>query len=289
MNELPDFIIIGAMKSATSTLYDQLVNQPGIFMTIPKEPNFFSDDAQFSKGLNWYTSLFENSEQGDCLGEASTHYTKLPDYPNTIKRMQQNNLHPKLIYVMRHPVDRLVSHYMHEFSQGVITSDINTAINEHKPLIQYSQYAMQLKPFVDEFGKPSILPVFFDSLRLNSQEELERICTFIGYKKNPIWKTEIAPSNVSSKRIKKFPLYNLIINSPVATFLRRIFIPKAIRNRVKKSLTQQKRPELNSENLLKIEKILNEDLKFLSDWLGVEINCKNFKEVTSNNLLDWKI
>jgi hypothetical protein len=57
----PDFIIMGAMKSATSTLHTQLAMQPGIFMSTPKEPNYFSDDAEFSRGEQWYADLFDCS------------------------------------------------------------------------------------------------------------------------------------------------------------------------------------------------------------------------------------
>ena len=54
----PDFIVIGAMKSATTTLHEQLARQPGIFMCHPKEPNFFSDDENYARGWGWYGSLF---------------------------------------------------------------------------------------------------------------------------------------------------------------------------------------------------------------------------------------
>ena len=89
MHRLPSFVIIGAMKSATSTLYEQLRRQPGIFMPALKEPNFFSDPAQQSKGLDWYRGLFADAGPGDIIGEASTHYAKLPTYPGTVARMQE--------------------------------------------------------------------------------------------------------------------------------------------------------------------------------------------------------
>ena len=54
----PDFIVIGAMKSATTTLHEQLARQPRLFMSRPKEPNFFSDDAMYARGWDWYSSLF---------------------------------------------------------------------------------------------------------------------------------------------------------------------------------------------------------------------------------------
>ena len=88
MNRMPDFIVMGAMKSATSTLHEQLSEQEGFFMTEEKEPNFFSNDEIYAKGLEWYASLFANAAPGDLCGESSTHYTKLPTYPHTVARMR---------------------------------------------------------------------------------------------------------------------------------------------------------------------------------------------------------
>ena len=159
---LPEFIIIGAMKSATSTLHNQLSAQPGIFMSTPKEPNFFSDDGIYKQGLGWYSGLFNEAVAEDICGESSTHYTKLPDYPQTIQRLKAAIPQPKLIYVMRHPVDRLISHYMHQWSQGVISCDINQAIDRYPELINYSCYGMQVTPYLKEFGSEAVLPLFFD-------------------------------------------------------------------------------------------------------------------------------
>ena len=85
---LPDYLIIGAMKCGTSTLAVQLGAQPGLFMTTPKEPNFFSDDVIYSRGAAWYQALFDDAKPGDIKGEASTHYTKLPTHPDTLSRLR---------------------------------------------------------------------------------------------------------------------------------------------------------------------------------------------------------
>ena len=61
---MPDFVIIGAMKCATSTLHDQLARVRGVSMSEPKEPNFFSDELNWAKGLDWYSSLFESMPEG---------------------------------------------------------------------------------------------------------------------------------------------------------------------------------------------------------------------------------
>ena len=103
----PDFMIIGAMKSATSTLHEQLAATPGFFMSRPKEPNFFSDDSQWSRGLDWYAGLFATAPPGALRGESSTHYTKLPTHPHTLERLAASVRTRRFVYVMRHPVDRL--------------------------------------------------------------------------------------------------------------------------------------------------------------------------------------
>lgn len=284
---LPDFVIIGAMKSATSTLYKQLVEQPGIFMCTPKEPNFFSDADQFSKGMEWYSGLFADAPNGYLLGEASTHYTKLPTLPNAVERLKKYLPHARLIYVMRHPVDRLVSHYMHEWSTGGYRCGINEAITKYPEMIAYSRYTMQLEPYFQAFGQDAVLPVFFDRLLREPQSELERICRHIGYSGQPAWAEDMKPDNVSSERIRKFPLYDLLVKSGPATWLRRRFIPQSLRDAVKMKLRMQKRPALNDQVLAQLEAEFDRDLVQLGKWLGTDINCQNFKQVTSATSLNW--
>ena len=153
MKRGPDFIVIGAMKCATSTLHEQLARQTGVFMTTPKEPNFFSDDEQHERGAEWYAHLFADADDDALAGESSTHYTKLPTYPGTIDRMAETLTdRVKFIYVMRHPFDRMLSHYVHEWTQAVISCPLDDAVDEHPELIAYSRYAMQLKPYIARFG-----------------------------------------------------------------------------------------------------------------------------------------
>src|SRR5262249_44424562 len=154
--------IIGAMKCATSTLHEQLARQPGVFMSTPKEPNFFSDDSQWVRGIKWYESLFEAAPEGALSGESSTHYTKLPTHSSTVKRMQRHlPYHVRFMYVMRHPMDRLISHYIHEWTQRVIDVSIDRAVDRHPELIAYSQYSTQLQPYFEAFGPARVLPMFF--------------------------------------------------------------------------------------------------------------------------------
>lgn len=276
----PDFIIIGAMKCGTSTLHEQIALQSGTHLSEPKEPNFFSDDAEYQRGWKWYEQLFTGAQDGDLRGESSTHYTKLPTYPETIDRISQHLPSPlKLIYVMRHPVDRLVSHYVHDWTEQKVSTPIDEAIDSHLDLINYSKYAMQLAPFVKQFGSQNILPVFFERMISRKQEELERVCQFLGYAKKPTWDDGLAAQNQSSERMQMTLLSSFLLNFPGMRTFRNAFIPKSFRERIKGRWQMKDKPKLSADSEAKLVEIFDTDLRDLSSMLGVELNCKNFKEV----------
>src|SRR5262249_35193630 len=210
MAHRPDFIVIGAMKSATTTLHDQLARQPGLFMSRPKEPNFFSDDENYARGWAWYGSLFRRAGMTDLRGESSTHYTKLPTYPRTIDRMARDLPRLKLIYVMRHPIDRLISQYVHEVTVGRIREDLREAVERHPELIDYSRYSMQLQPYLDAYGPAAVLPVFFPRLVAQSQAELERIGRFLGHAGPIRWDNDLEPQNQGSSRLRPSPVREVL-------------------------------------------------------------------------------
>lgn len=273
----PDFIIIGAMKSATSSLHDQLEAHKSFFMTTPKEPNFFSDDEVYAQGIEWYQSLFAQASPEQIRGESSTHYTKLPTYPQTLSRLV--SLYPKIkcIYVMRHPIDRLVSHYIHEWTQGGLSCDIDTAVSRFPGLVDYGLYAMQLEPYRLAFGTQNILPVFGERFRRHPLQELQRIFAFLGVEESPVYNSEIR-SNVSAERLRVCAWRDSLVNNPLLQFLRQTCVPKSARNVVKSFWTMKKRPELAIATRREVEKAFDDDLQMLGSWLGIELNCNEFKE-----------
>ncbi len=283
----PDFIIIGAMKSATSTLHTQLALQDGIFMSTPKEPNYFSDDLEYARGERWYQSLFSDALAADICGESSTHYTKLPDYPLTVERIARLLKKPKFIYVMRHPIDRLVSHYIHQWSQNEFKCDINQAIDQYEELTAYSCYARQLEPYFKQFGRDSVLPVFSEAIRLNPQNQLRRVADFIGFDGAVTWQDEVVAQNVSGDRVRAFKGYSWLIESRMMTFLRRSLIPKSIRNRVKQGLTMQERPVIDEAHLEYLTELFDKDLAVLGQYLGSELSCDNYKQSVVKQNLNW--
>lgn len=242
MNQ-PDYIIIGAMKCGTSTLAAQLGLQRGLFMTTPKEPNYFSDDTVYAQGADWYADLFRSANNGDILGEASTHYTKSPDYPETLPRMTAALKDVKLVYMIRNPMQRLVSHYIHAWSEGEVSTSLAEALKSHPALVGYGCYGAQVTPFIEAYGQRAILLTSLERLKAEPDAELTRIASHIGHAGPVSWIEEQAVQNVSAERVRKFPLHKLLIDNPIAQSLRRNLVPQALRDKIRESRQMQDRPE----------------------------------------------
>ncbi|MEM6681258.1 MAG: sulfotransferase [Pseudomonadota bacterium] len=241
----PNFMIIGAMKAGTTTLHEQLARQEGVFMSTPKEPNFFSDDDQWEKGLEWYQSLFADAGDALFIGESSTHYTKLPTHPHTVARLKSTIPPPiKFIYVTRDPVERLISHYIHEWTTGKITEPVEVAVEKYPELIAYSEYEKQVQPFREAFGEDAVKVVRFEDMKRDPDVFFEEIKSFLNAPETWQWKHDLPAQNVSSVRLKKTPLLEFVQKSPTLKFLRRRLLSEKFRERLKSPYRMNERPDL---------------------------------------------
>ncbi len=284
----PDFIVIGAMKSATTTLHEQLSRQPGVWMSRPKEPNFFSDDAIYAQGLSWYSSLFREAGPSDVRGESSTHYSKLPRHPRTVERMVRHLPRLKLIYLMRHPIDRLISQYVHELTAGRIRAGLSETLERHPEMVDYSRYAMQLQPYLDVYGFENVLPVFFSRLINHCQGALERIGRFLEIPGVLNWDWTLEPQNQGKDRLRPSPIRERLVQAPVLSALRKRVIP----NGWSQTLKEMWRADLDPPTLpahvtARLREVFDADLAQLGSWLGITLDCETFHETTLARPLDW--
>jgi hypothetical protein len=288
MGLLPDFVVIGAMKCATTTLHEQLARQPGLFMSRLKEPNFFSDDDLYARGLGWYIALFRDAGDHQLRGESSTHYTKLPTYPCTVERMVRVLSRVKLIYVMRHPIDRLASHYLHELSVGRISADLERAVDQHPELVDYGRYSIQLEPYLEAFGPEAIHPVFFDRLITQPDHELASIGRFLGAAEPLVWDHTLKPQNVGRERLRASTWRNALVQAPVLGTLRRALIPGSLSERVKSYWRMGVDPPGIPPDLeARLREVFDADLAQLGSWLGIALDCRSFRSVSELKSVDW--
>lgn len=264
----PDFLIIGAMKSGTSTLQVQLAAQDGIFMTTPKEPNYFSDDEVYARGADWYAGLFASAGPSDLKGEASTHYTKLPTYPDTLARMGPVLEAPRLIYMIRNPVARAVSHFQHAWSIAEVGSDITKAFAARPDFVDYGRYGMQIAPFIEAYGPEAVHLTSLEQMKADPMAVLRAAASHIGHDQPVTWKDEIEAQNVSAERSRKLPLHGLLVDNPVAETLRRTLVPKALRTRIREARRPAARPELPADLRAELEAHFLEDRATLENFFS---------------------
>lgn len=178
-----NFLIIGAAKSATTSLSNALTMHPEVCFSNPKEPQFFSKN-DWREHLTSYHSQF--TKKAKLYGEGSTNYTKYPSFNTNIHDdIFEYNPDMKLIYIMRHPIERIISHYIHSYNRGYETSkQIDDAIMSNPHYINISRYAMQITPYIERFGRDKILLLFFDDFISKPQEVLDRTFKFLNV--NPI-------------------------------------------------------------------------------------------------------
>ena len=183
----PNLFVIGAMKSGTTSLHNYLNTHRSIYMSEPKEPGYFVDEINWHKGEDWYLSLFENAGPAIYKGESSTDYTKYPIYQGVAERIYLFNPEAKLIYVMRNPFDRIISHYWHavrHISTGGLKMDITTACKKKPEFIAFSDYPMQIRQYLKLFKPSQIYLTTFEELVDNPSKEMQKIYRWLGLDDN---------------------------------------------------------------------------------------------------------
>jgi hypothetical protein len=133
---LPDFLIIGAQRSGTSSLYNYLIQNAAVLPALKKEVHYFDDG--YAHGLSWYRAHFatrlhrtlvEQRLGAARIFEASPYYIL---HPHAARRIRQVLPDVRLIAVLRNPVDRAESHYHHEVRRGRETLPFEEAL-EREP------------------------------------------------------------------------------------------------------------------------------------------------------------
>ena len=146
--QLPNLIIIGAMKCGTTSLHYYLSQHPEIYMSKLKELWFFLEENNWSKGLDWYKSHFKTNAR--IRGEASPGYTMYPSRQGIPKKMHTILPNAKIIYIIRDPIARFESEYMHRFTGGVEDRSFEEVLNcdhTYQRYLNKSRYYNQIEQY----------------------------------------------------------------------------------------------------------------------------------------------
>ena len=177
---LPNLIIIGAQKCATTSLHYYLNFHPQISMSREKELDFFIQERNWRKGIEWYKSNFKGEEK--IHGESSPNYTKYPLYDGVPARIHSIVPEVKLIYILRDPIERIVSSYIHNYSSGTENREISEALSDmdfNNTYICRSKYFMQLKQYLQFFPYSNIMIITREELFNDRRRTLNKIFRFL--------------------------------------------------------------------------------------------------------------
>jgi hypothetical protein len=178
LRQQPTFIVIGAMRAGTTSLHYNLSRHPEILMSKKKETDFFSEPAQWNKGKIWYLSQFRKT-YSKCIGESSPGYTRRNMFPETSSRMHNFLPGLKLIYLVRAPMDRAVSHYIHALLTKGEASLPEKAFTEGTDIFFQSCYGYQIEPYRKLYKKSDILVMRVEDLWDRPFQEMKKIFTFL--------------------------------------------------------------------------------------------------------------
>lgn len=161
---LPNFFIIGAARSGTTSLYNQIKRHPDIFLAPEKEPTFFSENGEgkWHLGLDWYENLFKGWNGESAVGEASTSYTKAPVYGDAPAKIHEVIPDARLIYILRDPMAQIVSHYRHMVYFYGLRHSLDNALMKSSFLVDVASYGYQLKNCLRHFPLEKILVIQFE-------------------------------------------------------------------------------------------------------------------------------
>jgi len=185
---LPTFFIIGAAKAGTTSLHYYLDQHPQIQMSANKEPNFFSGPEngipytpQRVSRLDHYERLFDPAI--DVRGEASPGYTNHPRRQGVPERIKELIPEARLLYLVRDPIARTVSHYQDSFAIGKQRKPLREALGDlsdaYLPLTCHSRYASQLELYLRHFSQERVMVVDQSDLLADRRSTLQGIFAFL--------------------------------------------------------------------------------------------------------------
>jgi hypothetical protein len=268
---LPTVIVIGAQKCGTSALHAYLAVHPEVSMSRPKELDFFIAERNWRRGPAWYRRHFDPS--CPVRGESSPNYTAYPTWRGVPQRMADVVPDVRLIYLVRDPLDRIASQWIHNWSIRRERLPPAPAISRPSTYLHRSRYMFQLEQFLERFPSERILVLDQRDLLRRRIETLEQVFTFLGIDRSfrhPAFEREVHASQV--KRRMSVPvaaLERLVRHVPLARK-----VPMSVIRRVDRMVPRPsiERPDIMAALEPEALELLREDARKLRAFTGLSLS-----------------
>ena len=276
---LPNFIIVGAAKSGTTSLYHYLSEHPDVFMTNPKEVNYFSAEEITQQGLYYkdhktlsfeaYKELFIGSEGFKAVGEGSVSYLFYPETPQKIHALLPD---VKIIILLRNPIDRGFSHFLMDQRLGLVDLEYKDIIFNTKPhekmhlyfqqYVELGLYFNQVKRYIDLFGKDRVKIYLNEDLRSDLGAVIDDLYVFLQLDKSE------KPNLEKQHNTFTMPNNRLIAQLYKSHFIRGALskiVPEKLKEKALNTFfNKTEKPTLSDAERARLHEIYDEDIKQLA-------------------------
>jgi hypothetical protein len=174
---LPEFIIAGPQKCATTWLYDCLREHPDVYLPDTDSVHYF--DMNYEKGDQWYRQFFSDCEDEFLIGEETPSYIRDEKTP---KRIAETLPDVKIIFIVRNPIERAFSHYWHERSKNKIAFGFEEVFENYdlyQNWIVPGFYSRHFDRYESHLASEQIKIMFFEDLVADQQSYLQEVYDFL--------------------------------------------------------------------------------------------------------------
>jgi hypothetical protein len=299
LDRMPNLFVIGAAKAGTTALYDYLAQHPRVFLSRVKEPEFFSKEEYYARGLDWYQDWhFEGADNYPVRAEATPHYLYWSGKVAPRSNEADRGLPVKFIVSFRDPVSRAYSMYWNMVREGIEDLDFDEALRvEERRLEQHrnelyqlgsmaygysagSRYASLLQPYLELFSPENFFFVLQDDLKSRANETCKEIFEFLGIESS----IEINTSNSNPAAMPRSRLlHRALRRRPLLKEFIKPLIPIRVRL-VRRSLKSKiMEANLKETAYVPLHPQLAHELR-----LSYRTEIEKLEEITGRELSSWK-
>lgn len=231
---LPGFLIIGSAKSGTTTLFSDLGANEHIFFPVVKEPSdLVQENILDRRGIAKYRQIFRAAGPDQMLGEASTVYTSRPRFEGVPERaLHVLGRQLKLIYVVRDPLERMLSEHRYAAHRGRMSGDLDVALRDEPQIMERSRYAYQLAPWLQRFPQEQLRIVVFEQYIADREATVRSLFDFLGVPTPAGYRLPDAKNGTNDVIVARGVLRHIVHTQLYQRTMRR-FVPNALRERAK--------------------------------------------------------
>jgi hypothetical protein len=264
---LPNYLIIGAIRSGTTYLSSNLRAHPEVFMARQKELHFF--DRDYDKGLEFYESYFPEKNDGEfiAIGEATPAYLYFEEVP---EKIHEHLPESKLIVSLRNPIDAAYSHYWKAYSVDEKTRAMTfeQKVERNARLVGGGRYFEQISRYMELFPREKFYALIYEEMIANPEEELRKLYRFLGVDEDFISPFLRTRSNSSAMKNSE----HRILYAIHRILFRRFNVPLPGLARFIESKAATRIPPMAEDTRLQLYEKFSDDIEKLEEFLGRDLN-----------------